>query len=304
MSLNNEQHMDAFTKYWRNTLSTLERYPASAELEVIPMRCTDFATMYGVRITSIGPYRLFGYLSIPNGNGPHPAIYYAGKYGSVLEPIPQGTSNYIRSRFITFSIGTRGQRNSDQPFSAMFPGLLTKDLHNYQNYIFRSIAADCVRGLEFLIANDNVDPTRVVAVGNDLSLIAASLHEGITHVVCTPDLFHKTMSRARKTSSYPLEEINDYLRLHTEKESAIENTLSYFELDLFACTVKSKTLLMAGPSGSDIDKHSLRSIELALQETVTIHESENSSYLDGLFSTKWITAECGFNEPILPSHWR
>ncbi len=268
------------------------------------MRSTEFATMYSVRITSIGPYRLFGYLSIPNSDGPHPAIYYAGKYGSVLETIPQGTSNYIRSRFITFSIGTRGQRNSDQPFSAMFPGLLTIDIHKHQNYIFRSIVADCVRGIEFLMSSDDVDPTRIVAVGNDLSLISAALHDGITHVVCTPDLFHKTMSRASKTSSYPLEEINDYLRLHSENESEVENTLAYFELGLFARNIKSNTLLMAGPNGSELDKRSLESIKVVSQEILTIHESENSTYLDGLFSTKWITDQFGFKQPILPAHWQ
>jgi hypothetical protein len=40
------------------------------------LRSTEFATLYGVRLTSLGPYRLFGYLSLPAGPGPLPAIYY------------------------------------------------------------------------------------------------------------------------------------------------------------------------------------------------------------------------------------
>ena len=46
--------------------------PRGPEVEEIPMRETDFATLYGVRLSSIGPYRLYGYLSIPKGTGTVP----------------------------------------------------------------------------------------------------------------------------------------------------------------------------------------------------------------------------------------
>ena len=66
--------------------------------------------MYGVRLTSLGPYRLFAYLGVPHGDGPFPAVYYVAKYGSVVETIPQGTSAFERSRYVTLSIAARGQR--------------------------------------------------------------------------------------------------------------------------------------------------------------------------------------------------
>ena len=88
----------AFSEYWQETLDGLGRCPVRAEIDPIPLRSTDFATLYGVRLTSLGPYRLFGYLSIPAGRGPFPAIYYTPKYQSVLEIIPQGTANLQRSR--------------------------------------------------------------------------------------------------------------------------------------------------------------------------------------------------------------
>ena len=92
----------AFSEYWQETLDSLGRCPARTEIDPIPLRSTPFATLYGVRLTSVGPYRLFGYLSIPTGAGPFPAIYYVPKYQSVLEIIPQGTANLQRSRYITF----------------------------------------------------------------------------------------------------------------------------------------------------------------------------------------------------------
>ena len=101
-----------FDAYWQYTRDDLAAYPMSPELELLPLRSTDFATLYSVRLTSVGPYRLFGYLSIPKGDGPFPAIYYAPKYQSVLEIIPQGTANLQRSAYITFCLAARGQRNA------------------------------------------------------------------------------------------------------------------------------------------------------------------------------------------------
>src|SRR2546425_8802355 len=175
-----------FREYWQETLASLVRYPACPELELLPLRSTTFATLFGVRLTSLGPYRLFGYLSIPIGTGPFPAIYYPPKYQSVLEIIPQGTANLQRSRYVTFALAGRGQRNADTPYAAMFPGLLTEGIDSATSYIFRGIVADGVRGLEFLLTRREVDAARVVVAGNDLALITAALTAGATRVVTTP----------------------------------------------------------------------------------------------------------------------
>src|SRR5262245_44473068 len=112
-----------FDPYWQGALDELARYPASPEIDALRLRSTEFATLYGLKLTRVGPYRLYRYQSIPTGSGPFPAIYYAPKYQSVLEIIPQGTANLQRSRYITFSLAARGQRNADTPYAAMFPGL-------------------------------------------------------------------------------------------------------------------------------------------------------------------------------------
>src|SRR5713101_6151296 len=53
-----------FDQYWQQTLDAFAGYPACPEIDVLPLRSTAFATLYGVRLTSPGPYRVFGYLSI------------------------------------------------------------------------------------------------------------------------------------------------------------------------------------------------------------------------------------------------
>ena len=295
-----------FHEYWKETLEALARYPASPEIELLPLRSTSFATLYGVRLTSLGPYRLFGYLSIPTGTGPFPAIYYAPKYQSVLEIIPQGTANLQRSRYITFSLAGRGQRNADTPYAAMFPGLLTEDIDRADSYIFRGIVADGVRGLQFLSTRDELDRSRVIVVGNDIALIAAALMEGSTHVVAAPALFYQTTELAPTTQAYPLEEINDYLRLFPERAEAVRHTLSYYELCAFAPRVAARTLLMAGATGTLLDGRALGPLVSTLKGAVTVHESEQSTYKDGLYAEQWMALQSGITDvrSILPEHWR
>jgi len=296
----------AFREYWQTTLDELARYLTRPEVDVLPLRSTPFATLYGVRLTSVGAYRLFGYLSIPTGTGPFPAIYYVPKYQSVLEIIPQGTANLQRSRYITFSLAARGQRNSDVPYAAMFPGLLTDRIDSAASYVFREIVADSVRGLQFLLTRAELDPARLVVMGNDLALITAALTRGATHVVTAPALFYDSAELAPKTHAYPLEEINDYVRAFPARAQAVRDTLACFDLRAFASRVTATTLLMVGAPGGLLDRAALTPLITALRGPVTIYESEQSSYKDGLYAEQWMATQCGIKDvqAILPEHWR
>lgn len=86
--------------------------------------------MYALRLTSLGPYRIFGYLSVPPRQGPFPELLAAPHYGSV---------NHLPHMH-------RGQRLADQPFAAAYPGLLTLGIEDPRIYIYRGIVADCLCG--------------------------------------------------------------------------------------------------------------------------------------------------------------
>ncbi|MSP12228.1 MAG: hypothetical protein EXR62_04630 [Chloroflexi bacterium] len=293
-----------FESYWSSTLAELSQISPAPVVEPMPIRTTSDATMYGVRLTSIGPYRLFGYLSIPRGRGPFPAIYQLPNYGSVVEPLPQGTALAKRRRYVTFAIAVRGQRNADQPFAATFPGLLTEGIEDSLGYIYRGIVADCCRGAEYLLSRPEVDTGRVTAAGSDLALITAALDPRFSHTISAPGLFFDTCAVAAKTKGYPLEEINDYLRYRPESRAKVEKTLAYFDLRWFAPQVKATTLLVSGAKGELLGPEALHPLIEALGSQITVYETQHSSYKDGLYAERWLTRQMGFRQAILPAAWR
>jgi cephalosporin-C deacetylase len=304
MTTANGDRPHGFDSYWQSVLDQLAALPAAPEAVELPMRSTEFATAYGVRLTSAGPYRIFGYLSIPRGDGPFPARYFMPRYGSVSDLVPQGQANGMRRDYVTFAICVRGQRLADQPYAASFPGLLTDGIDDPATYRYRGILADCVRGLEYLASCNDVDNSRVAIIGTDLALTTAALCPQATHAVCAPTLFYRTADLAAGTQAYPLEEINDYLRLHPDRQEQVRHTLSYFDLRWFAPRVNAATLLMAGADGSALDAAALQPLVESINGACDVHKSEHSGFKDGVSSEEWLTRQLGMPAPSLPPHWQ
>src|SRR6187200_2514897 len=94
-----------FGAYWDTLDAELAHFKPAPELDLLPVRCTDFARFYALRLTSIGPYRIFGYYSVPVGAGPFPGLLITPRYGSVNNP-PHYDD---RARYATLVLMHRGQ---------------------------------------------------------------------------------------------------------------------------------------------------------------------------------------------------
>ena len=154
-----------------------------------------------------------------------------------------------------------------------------------------------------LASRPEVDGARIATIGNDLAYSTAALCPQVTHLECTPALLYDTADLARRTRAYPLEEINDYLRLNPEREQMVRGTLSYFHLRWFAPRVNSTTLLMAGADGSALDA-ALDPLVRSMPGETEVHKAEHSGYKDGRRSQEWLSRRFGRSEPSLPPHWQ
>ena len=225
--------------FWSAVDTELAAVPAAPELEEMPLHSLDTATLYFVRLTSIGPYRISAYYSVPRGSGPFPGLLLTPRYGSVNH-IPDF---HDRERYAVLQVHHRGQRLADQPFRAEYPGLLTLGIESPETFIYRGIVADCLRGLDFLRARSEVG-SKLAVQGDDLALlVAARRPRAVSAVLASDLLLYRLLDAAARSDAYPVEEINDYLRAWPERREAVATTLSYFDPLHHAHGIRALTML-------------------------------------------------------------
>ena len=283
-----------FDQYWKKVEDELASIQPAAERTELHLRSAPEAKVYGLKLTSLNHYRIFAYFCIPSGKGPFPVIYRLPNYGSVVH-IPPFEE---RCKYISVALCHRGQRLSDQPFAAKYPGLLTSGIDSKQNYIYRSIVADCLRVMDYLVSCDDVDSQKISLVGGDLALFTAALRDSASVLFYTPSLFYKALHKATATQNYPLEEFNDYLRSFPESIDQISQTLAYFEPMNFASRVKSEVMLMEESEGDAND------LAVSFAREIERSGSKHSSYKDGVVLAEWLSKKLQTGETLVPMHWR
>jgi len=281
--------MEDFDAYWAGVDEELARYPMAAERAWAPLRTTEYARFYTVRLTGIGPYRLFGYYSVPVGAGPFPALYLTPRYGSVNNP-PHADD---RARYCVFTLMHRGQRLADRPFAAAYPGLLTLGITSPATYIYRAIVADCLRGLEFLRAQPEVDTSRIGIVGDDLALLVAARRPSVTAVQAGGLMFYRLTEARVRTEAYPLEEVNEYVRSTPDDADAVAQTLTRFDPRNHAPHVTAQTLLTVGDAGAVGGAEWLAPLADALGGPVTQYPLTHEGQVDHDWADAWMANALG-----------
>ena len=283
-----------FDQYWNKVEDELASIQPAAERTELHLRSAPEAKVYGLKLTSLDHYRIFAYFCVPSGKGPFPVIYRLPNYGSVVH-IPPFEE---RCKYISVALCHRGQRLSDQPFAAKYPGLLTSGIDSKLNYIYRSIVADCLRVMDYLVSCDDVDSQKISLVGGDLALFTAALRDSASVLFYTPSLFYKALHKAKATQNYPLEEFNDYLRSFPQSINQISQTLAYFEPMNFASRVKSEVMLMEESEGD------ANALAVSFAREIERSDSKHSSFRDGVVLAEWLSKKLRTGETLVPMHWR
>ena len=278
-----------FDAYWNDVLEELAAVPAAPTLEPLPIRSTEFATCYSLSLTSIGPYRLYAYYSVPHGDGPFPAILHTPGYASVVGVPPFEE----RQRYVSMALCARGQRLADKPFAASYPGLAVVGIDEPTTYVYRGIIADTVRAIDFLLSRREVNSRQITLTGGDTALIGAALRPQVATVMATDPAFYAARDLARLNHAYPTEEWNEYARAYPEREAAMWTTLSYFDPICFAPRIRANVRLSIGPANAPFNRQTAEPLARAIAGQVDIDERTGYGYLDSRRAITWRDGHAG-----------
>ena len=287
-----------FVEYWQSTLDEVAALQATPVRSVeMPLRSNEISTAWGFSFTGIGDYPLFAYYLVPKGSGPFTPLFQAPGYGSVVA-VPAWER---RDRFAVMALCHRGQRLSDDNYKAAYPGLLTDGLPKKKTYIWREVVADCIRAIDVLVDQPEINSGNLAISGSDLAFQSAALRDDVKVLLTSGQVLFADREHysAKTTDAYPQQEFNDFRRLNPEQWEESESTLALFDLVKFAPNITANTLLAA----SGLSESSIVSITDEMNAEVKVLPSTEYSALDHIAQENWLAEAAGESKhpgPFLP----
>ncbi|MEC9293142.1 MAG: acetylxylan esterase [Chloroflexota bacterium] len=282
-----------FVDFWQSTLDeVIALRSAPVRRARIPLRSNELSTAWGLSFTGIGDYPLFAYYLVPKVSAPFTPLFQAPGYGSVVA-VPAWER---RNRFAVMALCHRGQRLSDDDYKAAYPGLLTDGLPDQDTYRWREMVADCLRGIDVLLDQPEINSGNLAISGSDLAFQSAALRNDVEVLLTSGQFVFDDWERysASTTDVYPQQEFNDYRRLNPEKWEEAERTLGLFDPMKFAPNITANTLLAV----SGLSDVSSATIADAINAEVTVLSPTEYSALDHLAQEDWLAEASG--EPKHP----
>ena len=256
---------DEVRAFWEDTRAALARVPIDATVEPVDTpapfldeRPTRTRTVHRVIMSSFEDKRIRGWYCLPAGVPPAhgwPAVLEVPGYAGVLA-LPM---HLIAYGYATLSLFPRGQGESAQDWKLEQGTRLTYNVTDRDRYYYRGAYMDCVRGVDFLSSQPEIDASRVgvwgYSQGGGLSLATAALDRRIGATVAgVPWLCNFPM--AAESSTPPYSELRDYVTQHPDQRQQALETLTYFDQLTLSQEITSPVL--AG--GSSLDEvHPIRS---------------------------------------------
>ena len=252
---------DDFDAFWDATLAELASIQPEWERADEPGLAAPGHDIFTLRMESLGGSPIYGWLAVPKGaQGPLPGYLWLPGY-SLGNPPPGPESLY--DGVVTLGLNVHGNQ-PDTPYihpSVQGREYITTGIGSPWTYIYRNIAAHCIRAFEVLSLQPEVDPGRVLAggmsQGGGLALIVASLLGERVRLcfadmpwLCDLDRALSLIDRERYRRQQRVPDgryyIQEYAETHPDQAQAVFRTYRYFDPLSHASRIVTPTQMSAG----------------------------------------------------------
>jgi len=253
--LTREQDFDAF---WIETKKQLSKVDPRFKMIRIPDRDSKSHEVYEVKMQSLGNVQVAGWYERPKGNQPVkvPAVLRVPGYGSSMFPTGRAEP------YVFFSFNVRGHGNSQKDVKGAPENYWIRGLDDKTGYFYQGAYADCIRALDFLVTQPEVDSERIAVTGGSqgggLSLATAALDDRIH--LCAPDIpFLCDWKKYFEVRKWP--EIDQWIDAGEERTwQSTLRTLSYFDTLNMADRIKCPVVVGIGLQDGVCPAHTILAV--------------------------------------------
>lgn len=237
---------DDFAAYWQKAKDELACIDPQFKLIKQDSLSTATKEVFVVEMRSLGNVLIRGWYARPIKAGKYPAILHVQGYSTS----PTVHWGYSGDDMISLVLNIRGHATSRDFINPGFPGYLQHQVEDKELYIYRGAYMDCLRAVDFLYAQKEVDQSRVAVEGGSqggaLSFATAALdNERIN--LCVPNVpFLSDFKDYFKVAFWPGSEFEAYFKNNPKSEDTIYETLSYIDIKNLAPWVKAPVIMSVG----------------------------------------------------------
>lgn len=216
---------DDYDDFWAEALDEARSHPLDLRRERIDTGLSA-VNVFDVSFAGWEGRRVHGWLRIPHHrSGAVPAVVHANGYGAGrLSPIDDLT--WAAAGFAQLLVGTHGQEGGST-------GHLLQGIDDPRRSYYRGVFVDAARAVDALRSLDEVDATRVAAIGNSqgggIALGVGALVPDLVAVLAQAPFLTDAPDGIRLAANGPWLELRDYLTAHPDRATAVARTLAYVD---------------------------------------------------------------------------
>ena len=250
-----------FDRFWREAKAELLRIPIDAQLEEVAVVDPGDAQRFKVGLANVNGSRVYGWLHLPEGDGPFPTVLsipgsgigrtgrFAGftEAGIAVLAIEVHGLEPKKHEIIGAAQWIRPADDEINHFVELQKGILA-GYHSFgiedpYRYFHRRSLQSAMRALDYLYTRADVDTSQIIVFGGSqgggLSLLLGAIDKRVNAVVATVPGFCNNASRFSGTPGRPGEPEDSHMR-------QVNRTMSYFDAALAAELIKVPTMIGVG----------------------------------------------------------
>ena len=239
-----------FDRFWREAKAELLRIPIDAQLDKVTVVDSGDAKRFKVSLANVNGSRVYGWLHLPEGNGPFPTVLSipgsgVGRTGRFAGFTKAGIAVLAievhglepKNHEIIGAVQWIRPRNDELDYFAKLQNGILAGYHSFgredpYRYFHRRSLQSAIRALDYLYTRKDVDTSNIIVFGGSqgggLSLLTAAIDKRVNAAVATVPAFCNNASREDS---------------HSQK---VLRTMSYYDAALAAELIEVPTLIGVG----------------------------------------------------------